>query len=188
MKPWVCVCLVLQPLSASFTAAPIIPYMYLIHYTLHVPYTLYSIVIHYIALRPAVQQVFCQVLVSYENLVFWDLKRQDDKSDDNWSPPCFQDTKYCIEDGNCLDLIQWCDKTVFKVRRDIIIIIIIAYKKVWGYVTVTMLHLYTSRYPQNVARNENLDISAFIYSHISEMIAMLSNICNLFLKILLYNW
>ena len=41
---------------------------------------------------------------------------------------------------------------------------------------VTMLHLYTSRYPQNVARNENLDISAFIYSHISEMIAMLSNI------------
>ena len=41
MELWVCVCLSLQPLSASFTAAPIIPYMYLVPYTLHVPYTLY---------------------------------------------------------------------------------------------------------------------------------------------------
>jgi len=35
------------------------------------------------------------------------LPEDDDFNDD-------EDTKYCIEDGNCLDLIQWCDKTVFK--------------------------------------------------------------------------
>ena len=26
-----------------------------------------------------------------------------------------QDTKYCIEGSNCMDLIQWCDKRKFKV-------------------------------------------------------------------------
>ena len=40
-----------------------------------------------------------------------------------------------------------------------------------------MLHLsiYVKISPECVTKNENLDVSAFIYSHISKMIAMLSN-------------